>query len=31
MIAILAQLFDPLTLVVMIAGVGAVALFQNGV
>jgi len=31
MIAILAQLFDPLTLVVMIAGIGAVALFQNGV
>lgn len=30
MIAILAQLFDPLTLVVMIAGVGAVTLFQNG-
>ena len=30
MFGILAQLFDPLTLIIMIAGVGAVALFQNG-
>ncbi|WP_031304031.1 MotA/TolQ/ExbB proton channel family protein [Sphingobium quisquiliarum] len=30
MIGIVTQLFDPLTLAVMIAGVGAVALFQNG-
>ena len=30
MIGILAHLFDPLTLTTMIAGVGAVALFQNG-
>ncbi|WP_461159078.1 motility protein A [Sphingobium sp. TomMM35A] len=30
MIGLLAQLFDPLTLLIMIGGVGAVALFQNG-
>jgi chemotaxis protein MotA len=30
MIGLLAQLFDPLTLIIMIGGVGAVALFQNG-
>ena len=30
MIGILAHLFDPLTLLAMVAGIGAVALFQNG-
>src|SRR3546814_4156654 len=30
MVGILAHLFDPLTLLAMVAGIGIVALFQNG-